>query len=72
MATYRYKTWSGGVAVVDAYSVAFEPGYVVFSDIEGRIVHAEAATNCLQLTNDAAVGTSTRRLLPPNPPPEES
>lgn len=63
--TYRYKTWSGAIATVEAYSVAFHPGYVVFSDIDGRIVLAEDAANCSRLSNDDAEGVATRRL--PNP-----
>jgi len=69
--TYRFRTWGGRTVVVDANSVAFHPGHVVFSDVNGRIVHSEQNNNVNQLTNDRADGTavevadgSSRRLLP--------
>lgn len=64
METYRYKTWSGAVVTVQATTVRFEPGYVVFEDHDGRIVLAEDAANVSRLSNDRAVGEATRRLEP--------
>lgn len=73
MTTYRYRTWGGRTVVVEANSVAFQPGHVVFSDVDGRILHAEQNNNVNQLTNDRAEGTAVelngepRRLLPAQP-----
>lgn len=65
MNTYRYKTWSGSHATVQAASVEFGSAYVVFRDVDGRVVLAEQVANVAQLTNDAAEGDATRRPRPP-------
>lgn len=59
---FRYKTFMGDVAVVEAYSVSFEAHHVVFRDEFSGIVLAEDVRQVGRLTERDVDGTATRRL----------
>ncbi len=65
MSVYRYRTWGGETATVDAASVEFTSEHVVWRDASGRVVLAESNNNVSRLSNDAAIGEATRRLETP-------
>lgn len=59
--TFRYSSWSGSKVAITAHWVEFVPGFVVFRDHVGRIVHAEDHANVHRLSENGADGEVTGR-----------
>lgn len=65
MKSYAYHTGTGTRQYVRAASVGFTQNHVVFRDNNGRIVLAELAQDCRQLTEAVAEGQATRAIPVP-------